>query len=227
MLAVLETAHAISPQAKVILFGSRARGDFRPDSDWDFLVLTKEPESDDLSQKLTDAVLENVELRFGAGISLTIHSFEEWENRRETPFYQQIKEDGIEIMDYSKEDLIKYRFNRAEESLQAARVLAETNLWNAVANRLYYACYYAAIGVFLELGFSPKPHAGVKTLFNREFAVSTTISMEQLKLYNQLFMYRQRGDYEDMIDLSQDMIVPLIPKATNLVKTLKTMVENG
>lgn len=33
--AVLE----IEPTAEVILFGSRARGDAHPDSDWDFLVL--------------------------------------------------------------------------------------------------------------------------------------------------------------------------------------------
>ncbi len=29
----------IDPKAEIILFGSRARGDFRMDSDWDFLVL--------------------------------------------------------------------------------------------------------------------------------------------------------------------------------------------
>jgi len=27
---------------KIILFGSRARGDFREDSDWDILIVTKE-----------------------------------------------------------------------------------------------------------------------------------------------------------------------------------------
>lgn len=33
----------IDPKAEVILFGSRAREDFRPDSDWDFLVLLDRP----------------------------------------------------------------------------------------------------------------------------------------------------------------------------------------
>ncbi len=30
----------IDPKADIILYGSRARGDERPDSDWDILVLT-------------------------------------------------------------------------------------------------------------------------------------------------------------------------------------------
>ncbi|GAB2571117.1 nucleotidyltransferase family protein [Spirosoma areae] len=34
--------HEIDPQAEVWLFGSRARGDAREDSDWDFLVLTEQ-----------------------------------------------------------------------------------------------------------------------------------------------------------------------------------------
>ena len=41
--AVKRSVYEIDPQAEVWLFGSRARGDTRPDSDWDFLVLTEKP----------------------------------------------------------------------------------------------------------------------------------------------------------------------------------------
>jgi len=34
---------SIDKDAEIILFGSRARGDARPDSDWDFLFLTALP----------------------------------------------------------------------------------------------------------------------------------------------------------------------------------------
>ncbi len=33
----------IEPTAQLILYGSRARGDARPDSDWDLLLLTEKP----------------------------------------------------------------------------------------------------------------------------------------------------------------------------------------
>ena len=36
---IRETVHAIEPTAQIILYGSRARGDAEPDSDWDLLVL--------------------------------------------------------------------------------------------------------------------------------------------------------------------------------------------
>ena len=38
-----ERLHAARPEATIILFGSQARGDARPDSDVDFMVVLPEP----------------------------------------------------------------------------------------------------------------------------------------------------------------------------------------
>lgn len=55
--------NAYEPRA-VLLFGSRARGDNRPDSDWDLLILLK----DDAPEKLLDPYL-GWQVRRGAGVS--------------------------------------------------------------------------------------------------------------------------------------------------------------
>jgi len=39
---------------KIILFGSRARGDYKEDSDWDFLIIVNE----ELNRKEKRAILE-------------------------------------------------------------------------------------------------------------------------------------------------------------------------
>lgn len=49
----------------------------------------------------------------------------------------------------SRDDYIKYRLNRAGESLEEAVLLAENNKWNAVINRWYYACFYAVNALLL------------------------------------------------------------------------------
>ena len=38
----------------------------------------------------------------------------------------------------SKEDLIKYRLERAWDTLEDAQILAEREKWNSTINRLYY-----------------------------------------------------------------------------------------
>ena len=44
---IKQTVHEAEPNAEVILFGSRARGDARADSDWDILILVDTPKISD------------------------------------------------------------------------------------------------------------------------------------------------------------------------------------
>ena len=83
----------IDPKAEVILFGSRARGDFRQDSDWDFLVLLNLPLTKVLKELILDK-LYDLELQTDAVISTIIHTKAEWEDRSVTPIYQIIKKKG-------------------------------------------------------------------------------------------------------------------------------------
>ncbi len=86
----------IDPQAEVILFGSRARGDAREDSDWDFLVLTSYSLDSKRKYTIVDAVFEQVELISGEVITLLIHESARWQGKFSvTPLFQHIKEDGI------------------------------------------------------------------------------------------------------------------------------------
>lgn len=82
--------------ASVILFGSRARGDAEEDSDWDFLVLTQEVNTDLLSEEIRKFVHKEVELQHCAAISLIIKNAIMWESDYAvTNIYESITEEGI------------------------------------------------------------------------------------------------------------------------------------
>jgi len=87
----------ILPNDKLFLFGSQARGDARPDSDWDLLVLLNK----DKKYKYDFAKYRHpfVELGWNAGkyFSTKIFTIEEWEMQQGTPFYKNIMKEGIEI----------------------------------------------------------------------------------------------------------------------------------
>ncbi|RCR66934.1 nucleotidyltransferase domain-containing protein [Larkinella punicea] len=93
---VKESVHSIDPQADVYLFGSRARGNHRKDSDWDFLVLTSGKVTRDLKSTIRDQLFE-LELDAEKVISTIIRSKEEWDDYEVTDLYQNIKDDGRQL----------------------------------------------------------------------------------------------------------------------------------
>lgn len=82
--------------AKVTLFGSRARGDAESESDWDFLVLTRQTDTDLLSDKLRKIILRKVELKYNVAISLMVKNEDVWQSDYAvTNIYESINEEGI------------------------------------------------------------------------------------------------------------------------------------
>ncbi len=87
----------VEPEAKVILFGSRARGDAKEDSDWDVLILVPYAADYRVEQKFRHRLFD-VELEQEQAISTFVFSKYEWESKhRITPFYESIKLDGVEL----------------------------------------------------------------------------------------------------------------------------------
>lgn len=86
----------VDPRARVILFGSRARNDAKKNSDWDFLILTESNPDREFRNKIYDELFES-ELETDEVLTGIIQNIESWNEYSETPIYQNIVKDGIEI----------------------------------------------------------------------------------------------------------------------------------
>ena len=109
-------------------------------------------------------------------------------------------------------DLIHYRLERAKETLQDAKLLAEKQRWNSAINRLYYAAYYAVIALLLKGNFKTTTHNGVKSKFSEQFIKTKLFPAELGRIYSQLFTWRQKGDYADLFDFTEEKVTPYFGK---------------
>lgn len=96
LFMIKKSIKSSAPDATVILYGSRARGDFRDDSDLDILVLLDKDEITRDDEKRIKYPLYDIEFETGKIISPLVLSKSDWESRhRITPFYENIMREGI------------------------------------------------------------------------------------------------------------------------------------
>ena len=89
---------AVEPDAEIILYGSRSRGEFVSESDWDFLILV----SGHLDDKRVDAIrhrLYEVEWECEEVISSIVRSREDWHSDlyQSMPFHRRVEQEGIRL----------------------------------------------------------------------------------------------------------------------------------
>ncbi|MBI3599975.1 MAG: nucleotidyltransferase domain-containing protein [Nitrospinae bacterium] len=87
-------SHCINALKKVILFGSRAKGTARPDSDFDLLIVLEKRDSN-MIDRIYDEVVEFF-LKYEVDISLKIYKKDDYERFMAipTPFFNEIKRTG-------------------------------------------------------------------------------------------------------------------------------------
>jgi predicted nucleotidyltransferase len=87
---------SIDPSAEIILYGSRARGDAEPESDYDLLILT-DGEVTLEREDIFRMQLFPIELETGAVLTVILTSRKDWSSSLYSamPLYQNIKRDGV------------------------------------------------------------------------------------------------------------------------------------
>ena len=92
--SIRQVASDVLPQgSKLYLYGSRARGDAREDSDWDLLLLLDKPVNDDADYK--KYVYPIVERGFNLWQYFSVHVYtkDDWYNGPHAMFYYNVEND--------------------------------------------------------------------------------------------------------------------------------------
>jgi len=210
----------------LVLFGSKARGDDMPDADIDFLVVT-EGEPRDLDKRLS-TLTSVVDIEHNVLINPLLFSRERWADfaHRRAAFWQNAQRDGMLML----------RSPRLPEHLVNPRPEAEalpadhrpeltaymTSAWQAlrtaesefgqgkdlqvVANRAYYAIFYAANAVLATQGLQRSKHPGVLAIFREKFVMQGDIEASYIRDYEEAMRRRHLSDYDLNTLLNADYV---------------------
>ncbi len=96
---IKQVVKAAAPKgSKIMLFGSRARGEAREKSDWDILiVLPRERLRQEDYDRVSFPLIE-LGWTIGEQINPVVYTLKEWEASKITPFYDNVERDAISLI---------------------------------------------------------------------------------------------------------------------------------
>ena len=91
------TIRSFEPDASIILYGSRARGDAREDSDWDVVVLLDKPPMPHDERYAIAYELWDKGHDIGEEINTLVYTKDQWDSAPPSLFKYNVREEGIHL----------------------------------------------------------------------------------------------------------------------------------
>ncbi len=121
--------------------------------------------------------------------------------------------------------IVGYRLERAYHTLGEADLLYGNGYFNTAINRLYYACYYAAVALLLSRGIETATHNGVKTRLSMHFVRNGKLSIEHSTTFGLLFDKRHSSDYSDFAYCDAALVEMLRPRAEAFIDAVSKLIK--
>lgn len=131
----------------------------------------------------------------------------------------------MSLSDEERHAIVLYRIEKANAALDDIRKVLPLELWSIIANRMYYALYYAASALLIHDGHKVGTHKGVIALFNLKYVKEGPLSREEGTLFSNVFAFRQGSDYDDFIDATEEDVKRYLPRVEALVSKIVSMTK--
>lgn len=101
-------------------------------------------------------------------------------------------------------------------------LLSNGRLFSSV-NRIYYSMFYAVNALLLSKGISSSKHSGVLALFNKEFISKDIIDKEKGRFFAEIFEFRQKADYKDLVEFKKEDVEVWLEQADNFISSINNV----
>lgn len=230
---------------RVVLYGSKVRGDCDEESDLDLLIVMG---SDD--PRLLEAVRQisfPLKLDYGVGLSDLVvgASRYHWMRSHEEPLFRNIRDEGVELwpdyqpaaderpqprrnskpweeqVDENTRLIIGIRLERCKEDLKFARLLLKEGGYRQSISRAYYAVFMIATAALLIFDIRRSKHSAVESAVHQYLVKPGLIEPEYGQIYSQAFKHRLEADYKDEAQFSEEKARHILDGAERFVARLE------
>ncbi len=131
----------------------------------------------------------------------------------------------MSLSDEERRAIVMYRIEKAQTALADIHKILPLGMWSIIANRLYYALYYAASALLIHTRHKGSTHKGVIALFILYYIKDGLLPKEDGVLFANIFAFRQGSDYDDFFDATEEDIQRYLPQVEALVGKIVSLIN--
>ena len=132
----------------------------------------------------------------------------------------------MSLSEEERKAIVAYRIEKARTVIAEIKRIMPMEVWGTIANRMYYALYYAAIALLINDSHTVGTHKGVISLINQCYVKTGVLSKEDGHLFGKVFAFRQGCDYDDFIDATEDDVRRFFPQVETLVEKIISLINS-
>lgn len=118
-------------------------------------------------------------------------------------------------------------WERAQHTLQAAKVLATQKMWEDATSRAYYAAFHATQAILLTKGLQAKSHQGTIHLFIQEFVKTGVIEPAYSQSLARTAKYREEADYRHNMVFTKDQVDQSIREVEQFLQRIEIFLKKS
>lgn len=120
-----------------------------------------------------------------------------------------------------RSEYIQYRIKTAQDTFDAAKVLAENGFWNSAVNRLYYSVFYAVNALLVQNEIFSSSHSSLRSQFSLHYIKTGKLDRKYGNLLSQLYDWRQKADYGNVFDFDPESVKPRFDDVLDMIREIE------
>lgn len=129
------------------------------------------------------------------------------------------------INEGDRNSLVKYRIKQANDTIELAKFLIDSNRLIVAVNRIYYGLYYSITALAIKFQFETSKHAQLIGWFNKKYIATDILDKRFGKILRNAYQNRTKGDYDAFVTFDKDEVFEMYIEMIDFIKEVEKLIE--
>jgi uncharacterized protein (UPF0332 family) len=127
----------------------------------------------------------------------------------------------MNLNETEKLELIRYRLQEANDTIEDVKLLIDNNRLRASVNRIYYGIFYSLLALAIANDYETSKHQQLIGWFNKNFIHEGLIDSKYGRIVNKASNRRTKGDYESFVEFEKESVLEMFDEMKEFISEIE------